>query len=334
MRFSKPVVSPDKVTEKKSNHSICISLIEIFFMNSLVENPCNNCPHLCSAFRNEGLTGFCNTNSKIVVARVCVHHGEEPVINGKNGICNVFFYHCNMQCIYCQNHQISYNDTIIGNSSIEDVCNQIKNILKSGVTLLGFVSPSHCISQMLDIIQKLNSEGYFPKIVYNSNAYDSVETLQIIQPFIDIYLPDFKYSDNKLALELSGVKDYSDIAINALKEMYRQKGTLLLINEDGIAESGLIVRHLVLPGYVENSVNVLRILADEFPCALHISLMSQYYPVAKVLNHKNLSRLLNADEYNGVVDEMEQLGFYKGWVQELKSSKNYRPDFDKEIPFE
>lgn len=295
---------------------------------------CNNCPHQCNVTREADNMGFCNTDNKNTIASICVHKGEEPAISGKNGICNVFFFHCNMQCIYCQNYQISSNTVCTELFDDASAIKTIKKILDNGINLLGFVSPSHCIDQMQHIVRNLNADGYYPKIVYNSNGYDSVDMLVKIGPFIDVYLPDFKYADNAIALELSGVKDYKENAILALKEMYRQKGTLLLKNEDGQAESGMIVRHLVLPGYIENSIGVLQLLSEEFPAGLHISLMAQYYPTKKVLGHKNLGRKLHADEYQKVVNEMERLGFYKGWIQELQSSDYYNPDFELEHPFE
>ncbi len=303
-------------------------------MKNEVFYSCDFCPHGCGVARDAVNKGFCNTDLKNNIASVCIHKGEEPVISGKNGICNVFFSHCNLQCIYCQNEQISSNDSVAKPIDDSKVLETIKSILDRGIPLLGFVSPSHCIPQMLKIIRKLNADGYHPKIVYNSNGYDSVETLRKIEQYIDIYLPDFKYSDNELAFELSGVKNYVENAINAIKEMFRQKGTLLLKNDEGQAESGLIVRHLVLPGYVDNSLNVLQILVNEFSSGIHISLMAQYFPTENVHDHKNLGRTLFFEEYEKVIDEMERLGFYKGWVQELKSAENYRPDFDLKHPFE
>lgn len=300
---------------------------------------CKICPRECSVNRETVERGFCNAGTSFEIASICIHKGEEPVISGDKGICNVFFKRCNLQCIYCQNSQISQisRNTLPASDpemSLEEVLSQITTILDLGIQLLGFVSPGHCVPQMVSIIESLHEKGYHPRVVYNSNGYDKVETLKMLENYVDIYLPDFKYANDKLALEYSKVDDYCGKAIAALREMYRQKGTLLLKTEEGQAESGLIIRHLVLPGHIENSKNVLHLLADIFPVSLHISLMSQYYPTAKVRNHPVLGRTLTSAEYDQVVEELHNIGFYKGWVQELHSAANYQPDFEQEHPFE
>jgi putative pyruvate formate lyase activating enzyme len=182
------------------------------------------------------------------------------------------------------------------------------------------------------IIEALRTEGYTPVFVYNSNGYENVEQITELEKYIDIYLPDFKYADNGLAFKLSKAKDYREIALKAIKEMYRQKGSTLIMNENGYAEKGLIVRHLVLPGYIENSLSVLNDLAD-ISTSIPISLMSQYWPTPSMVNKPDLNRTLREDEYLLVCSELEQLGFYKGWVQELESNTHYRPDFDLINPF-
>ena len=305
-------------------------------MDCLDWSSCRICSRECGVNRGSGMLGFCKAGTSFEIASVCIHHGEEPVISGNKGICNVFFKRCNLQCVFCQNDQISRNTLPVGDPamSLDEVVSQIIPILDSGIKLIGFVSPSHCIPQMICIIDALHEKGFHPRIVYNSNGYDKVETLKLLEDYVDIYLPDFKYADDALALEYSKVADYSAKAMAALKEMYRQKGSLLLKNDEGQAESGLIIRHLVLPGNIENSKNVLRLLADELSVALHISLMSQYFPTSDVRNHPLLGRMLTTEEYDEVVEEMNNLGFYKGWVQELQSAICYRPDFEQEHPFD
>ena len=228
------------------------------------------------------------------VSSIVVHKGEEPVIGGDKGICNVFFSRCNLQCIYCQNYQIScINENIIENNySLEEIVTKIKSILDTGVNTIGFVSPSHFTAHVKEIINTLNQENYFPVTVYNTNAYDKVETLIELEGLINIYLPDFKYMDAILSKNLSGAKDYPEIAAKAIKEMYRQKGSTLVKDVDGNAESGLIIRHLVLPGYIDNSIKVLRYIAEEISTNIHLSLMSQYHPVKAIEGYPNLSRVL------------------------------------------
>ena len=249
---------------------------------------------------------------------------------------NSAFTNCNLQCSYCQNWQISRNnpDRKETEMSLEEVIREIAAILDTGINMVGFVSPSHVIPQVKIIIDALESSGYHPVKVYNSNGYDKVGTLRSLEGIIDVYLPDFKYMEPLIAHEYSGARDYPEVASLALKEMYRQKGAALHLAGDGTAESGIIVRHLVLPGQVENSRKVLRFIAEELSPRLHVSLMSQYYPTPGVCNHPHLGRSLRRYEYDQVVDEMNRLGLINGWVQELESGSNYRPDFKKDHPFE
>ncbi len=296
---------------------------------------CHLCPRKCHVNRMEGKSGYCGAGAGYEIASISIHKGEEPVISGKNGICNVFFSHCNLQCIFCQNYQISHKGciNIPPDRKLDDVVSSIKVILNGGVESLGFVSPTHMIPQMKAIINALYEDGYFPYVVYNTNAYDSVEMLRLLEDWVDVYLPDFKYAGRELALKYSDAGNYPEFALPAIKEMYRQKGNVLHLNEKGIATRGLIVRHLVLPGAVENSKQVLRCLADEVSTGISLSLMSQYYPISRVLNIKPINRKLNSAEYKQVIQEMEKLGFLKGWIQDHDSAELYIPDFESESPF-
>lgn len=296
---------------------------------------CRICPRNCGANRYSDKLGYCKSDAGFNIASVCNHRGEEPVISGQHGICNVFFSHCNLQCIYCQNHQISFNNIRSGLSwNPEKMIGTIVGFLETGCKSVGFVSPSHHIPQMTYIIRKLRSQGQNPIFVYNSNAYDKPESLAELEGMIDVYLPDFKYSDRELSRIFSDTADYPAVALKAIREMYRQKGSTLHIDDEGIATSGMIIRHLVLPGYVQDSIDVLRTIAEEISVNVHISLMSQYYPTRDVMHHKNFNRALNSDEYQNVVDEFHRLGFRKGWIQELTSADHYHPDFRNEHPFE
>lgn len=303
-------------------------------LNCLKE--CNICPRNCKADRFSGKLGYCKTNAGFNIASICNHKGEEPVISGKDGICNVFFTRCNLQCIYCQNYQISNNKSteFEYSLSLEQVVNTIIKYLEAGCKAVGFVSPSHNVPQMVAIVEALHQLGYKPLVVYNSNGYDKVETLKELENIVDIYLPDFKYYESQTAKDYSDCTDYPTIALKAIKEMYRQKGSALIVNDEGQAEWGMIIRHLVLPGHVEESKKVLKTIAEEISSSIHLSLMSQYYPIEKVKGHPLLGRTLTSEEYQEVVHEMENLGFYNGWLQELASGKNYQPDFRKEHPFE
>jgi putative pyruvate formate lyase activating enzyme len=270
-----------------------------------------------------------------MVSSVCAHQGEEPVISGEHGICNVFFAHCNLQCIYCQNYQISRNDTLRHPmTTVDQVVAAIELVLSQGARGVGFVSPSHYIGAILKIIESLKERGHDQRYVFNSNGYDKAEVIRSLEGVIDVYLPDLKYMNEKIGREYSDAPNYPQTATDAIREMFHQKGSNLMLDQDDVIESGMIIRHLVLPGHVENSKAVLRWIADELSPSVHVSLMSQYYPTPAVRDHPVLGRTLDAEEYDEVLGEFEQLGFYRGWVQELGSPQSYRPDFDNQHPFE
>lgn len=294
---------------------------------------CEACPRSCRADRAIA-AGYCRSGSGLEIASICLHRGEEPAISGERGICNIFFSHCNLQCVYCQNFQISRCDAPARSMSLDETVSAAAKFLDEGAVSIGFVSPSHMIAQMRSIVEALHASGYRPVVVMNTNAYDRAETIASLEDIIDVYLPDFKYMDHSLALELSGAWDYPDVALGALREMHRQKGSNLVLREDGTASSGLIIRHLILPGHVENSKAVLRAIAAELSPSVHLSLMSQYYPPLPVSAHPYLGRTISRPEYEDVLDELERLGFHQGWVQELESQETYRPDFTKPHPFE
>lgn len=295
---------------------------------------CQLCPRQCGVNRKEGATGFCRVGLQGAIASVTPHYGEEPVLSGSKGICNVFFSHCNLSCLFCQNHQISRNTSALAKSlELPEAVQAVAGILDQGIRHLGFVSPTHMVPQMLMIIDAVRKLGFRPVVVYNSNGYDQVSTLRLLEDWVDVYLPDCKYMDARLAQEYSGAANYPEKAGQALMEMYRQKGSLLHLDEEGMAERGMIVRHLVLPGAVENSLKVLRFLAASLSSRIHLSLMAQYYPTAEAMHTKDLSRRITAQEYEEVVAEAERLGFSNGWIQDYASADFYCPDFGQDTPF-
>ena len=307
------------------------------FLHPLEElRNCTLCPRKCGADRFSHKLGYCKTGVSFNISSICIHHGEEPVISGSKGICNIFFTNCNLQCTYCQNWQISVNrqNRESAGLPLEVVIREITGILDQGVNMVGFVSPSHVVPQVKVIIGVLHSLGYHPVTVYNTNGYDDPGTLKSLEGIIDVYLPDLKYMDPVIAREYSDAEDYPEIASLALKEMYRQKGSVLHVNDEGTAESGIVIRHLVLPGNVENSIKVLGFIAEGISHRIHISLMSQYSPTPAVSCHPFLKRSLKENEYQSVVDEMDNLGFTNGWIQGLDSIHNYQPDFVRKNLFE
>ncbi|MBP6978803.1 MAG: radical SAM protein [Bacteroidales bacterium] len=296
---------------------------------------CILCPRNCGADRYSKKLGYCNADPSYGISSICIHRGEEPAISGDRGICNIFFGHCNLRCLYCQNYQISDRHTYIPGYGydIEPVIRDITRILDMGIVNVGFVSPSHFLPHVKAIIAELKVRDYHPIFVYNTNAYDKVEELRKLEGLIDVYLPDFKYADAVLAKEYSDAVDYPDIAQKAIVEMYHQVGSTLIPGPAGVAERGLIIRHLVLPGHIQNSLDVLEMIAEHISPNVHISLMSQYYPTPRVCDHQNLGRTLSVNEYGKVVRKMEFLGMNKGWIQELSSYHTYRPDFKNVRPF-
>ena len=291
-------------------------------------------------------------DDRIHISSIVLHRGEEPPISGKKGVVNVFFPSCNMQCIYCQNWEISCRGTQGKVMSLDEVCDAIIDLLPHSENNLGFVSPTHFVHQMISIVEELRKRGHFPTIIYNTNGYDLPETIRLLEGIVDVWLPDFKYSDNYLAEVLSQAPEYSRYALASLKEMMRQAGTTLHTDDRGIARRGIIVRHLVLPGFVDNSIGVLRLISENLSPNLHISLMSQYYPAnnpafnnfnpgkdekhrkSQFANRKSLHRPLTSKEYKSVVDAFHGLSFTRGWLQEYESHGTYRPDFSKDHPFE
>lgn len=296
---------------------------------------CKVCPRHCGVNRLKEEHGFCRTGSLPHIAHTVAHFGEEPVLTGSKGSGNVFFASCNLKCSFCQNYQISQENTLFDEyeMSYEELARQIINLQDQGCHVLNFVSPSHFVPQMIKVIEVACNQGLKLPIVYNSNGYDDLESLKLLDGIIDIYLPDFKYYDDKNALNYSKAPHYSEKAKLALKEMFRQVGHLE-IDSSGIAQKGLIVRHLVLPNELSDSEFCLQWLREEFGPELYLSLMSQYYPTNKALDIPLLSRKLRHREYERILELLDELGFENGFTQALSSQDYYQPDFDRELVFE
>lgn len=302
---------------------------------SLLE-ACTLCPRGCRVNRFKGGTGYCGQDAGLNIALICIHRGEEPPISGPDGICNIFFAGCNLHCIFCQNHEISRPEYEFrkGSVNLADALDNIENILSGGIKAVGFVSPSHVVPQVRAIIRGLKRRGLNPVTVYNTNSYDKRSTIDSLEGLIDVYLPDYKYVTSEIAKAYSDANDYPEVALKAIKRMYYQKGSVLSVDSTGMAERGMLIRHLVLPGHVEESKKVLKTIAEELSTGVHLSLMSQYNPTTYVKDHQHLGRALYKAEYGEVVETMENLGFRNSWVQDMESHQNYIPDFGREHPFE
>ncbi len=294
---------------------------------------CECCPRTCGVDRLKGKTGFCRVSSGIQVSHAGLHFGEEPPISGTKGSGAIFFSGCNLRCVFCQNYQISqkFQQGDTRTLTEDDIVSEILRLQYEGAHNINFVSPSHMVFQMADAIQSAKEKGLVVPVVYNSNGYDSVDALRQIRGLVDIYLPDIKYLDNKLGKQFSLVDDYADIVPGVLREMLNQAGSLEMDN-DGIAMRGLLVRHLVLPGHLDNSRRCLSFLADLSP-DIHVSIMSQYSPQYKAGAYPGISRTLTEKEYDEITDYALGLGLENAFIQELKSQYHYLPDFDQERPF-
>lgn len=290
---------------------------------------CDICPRQCFENRLNDRTGSCHSGYLPVVSSYCDHYGEEPVLSGTRGSGTIFFGNCNLRCVYCQNYQISQdwknqNKNRIGFNRLAEIMLYLQDDLKCHN--INLVSPSHFVPQIVKALAIAVPAGLKIPLVYNTNSYDSLDTLKELDGIIDIYLPDLKYSSDKLARKYSHARHYVESSRAAITEMYRQVGDLET-DENNIAVKGMIIRHLILPEDIAGSKESLEWLADKVSINVAISLMSQYSPQNKAHKIKALARPISQDEYNDVLSIHERLGFENGWVQQLDSSNNYLPDF-------
>lgn len=285
---------------------------------------CNLCPRGCGVNRKT-TTGFCGVGSKLKAARAGLHFWEEPCICSTGGAGAIFFSGCNLRCKFCQNIKISRNCD--GKEiTVKRLREIIDELVWQGADTIDLVTPTH----YTDIIAAALKEEKPPiPVVWNSSGYEKAETLKLLDGLVDIYLPDFKYSDGTLARRLSDAADYPQTALSAIGEMFRQTGKFIL-DDDGMMSRGVIVRHLVLPGFIENTLGCLDMLTDMFARDdIMISLMSQYTPPETALDIESLNRRLTREEYDEAVGYLYLLGWDNGFVQELSSAEaEYTPDFD------
>jgi putative pyruvate formate lyase activating enzyme len=300
-------------------------------------NPCTVCPRECGVDRINGHGGFCHAGYEPYISSICDHHGEEPALSGRNGSGTVFFGSCNLRCVFCQNYEISQTPEYYSRLQmpVRELALRMVHLQNDlGVHNINFVSPSHFVPQMVAAISDAAGLGLKIPIVYNSNGYDGLETLKLLDGVIDIYLPDFKYFDDQPAREYSSAPTYNTHARAALKEMYRQVGNLQ-VDEQGIAQRGLLIRHLVLPNDLADTEQVLKWIADELSPDVTVSLMAQYHPTFRAGNFALLSRPITWREYQRALKAMEKAGLKDGYTQQMDAPEHYLPDFMNEgHPFE
>jgi len=301
---------------------------------------CNICPKNCGNDRLNDEIAACYSGRLPIVSSYTAHFGEEPCLSGTRGAGNIFFGNCNLRCVYCQNYQISQTWKAQRKNEVthERLAEMMLELQDGGCHNIGFVSPTHFVPQMARAVLIAAEKGLHLPIVYNTNAYDSVEVLRLLDGIVDIYLPDLKYADSDAGFQYSKVRDYAVHARAAIKEMNRQMGDQLVFDENGLLKRGLLIRLLVLPNYIAEIEKSLRWIRDELSPKTAISLMAQYYATNKAATDERyilLSRRISEGEWFEAVSLLEELGIEEGFMQEYESaSYYYRPDFtDAKTPF-
>lgn len=288
---------------------------------------CKLCPRECSINRCNNEIGLCGMNDKIKVARIAPHYYEEPPISGSNGSLAVFFSGCNMKCIFCQNYNISNNNFGVEISS-DKLSDKMIEFQNKNVHNINLVTPTHFIPQIKETLEKARNKGLNIPVVYNTSSYEKKESLLLLDGLIDIYIPDLKYYDDIISIRYSKAPNYFNTAIDAIEEMYRQVGPVELDN-NGIMKKGIIVRHLMLPGHIEDSKKILQYLHMIYGNNILISIMNQYTPMEQVKNIDELNKYVTEDEYNELIDYAYSIGITNAFVQEGGAcSDSFIPVFD------
>ncbi len=292
---------------------------------------CNLCPRNCLIDRT-AKPGVCGVKDKLIVARASLHYWEEPPISGENGSGTIFFTGCNLKCIFCQNYDISTR--LIGKEiTISDFANICINLEKQGANNINLVTPTSHVPLIIEGIKLARKKGLSIPIVYNTSGYETVETIKMLDGIVDIYLPDMKYYDDNYAIKYSHVKDYFKYASSALAEMYKQVGDPVF-NKDGIMQKGIIVRHLMLPGLLNDSKKIIKYLYDSYKDNIYISIMNQYTPLKTFKKYTNLNKKITDEEYDELIDYALNLGIKKAFIQEGETqNESFIPDFlNQELP--
>ena len=288
---------------------------------------CNICPHKCQVNRIKGQVGRCKSGNKVKIALYSIHNFEEPCISGKNGSGTIFFSNCNLNCVFCQNYEISQ----LGQGKEFEI-NELADIMikeqEKGVENINLVTPTSYIIQIAESIKIAKGKGLKIPIVYNTNSYENIESLKLLDGLVDIYLPDLKYYYNKLGKRYSNVENYFEIATNAILEMYRQVGNVQ-IDSNGILQKGVVIRHLVLPNHIENSKKVLKWIKENLDNKVFVSIMAQYFPTYKAKDIEKINRKLTKKEYQEIMEYVDSIGLDNGYVQELgEHEEKYVPKWN------
>lgn len=287
---------------------------------------CTICPHNCKINRTKN-PGRCKSTDKIKIALYSIHNFEEPCISGEKGSGTIFFSNCNMNCVFCQNYEISQ----LGRGkeiTIEELANVMIKQQERNVQNINLVTPTSYALNIVEAIKIARKKGLEIPIVYNTNGYESVETLKLLEGYVDIYLPDLKYYYDDLAKKYSKVDNYFEIATKAIQEMYRQVGTPVL-DENGVMKKGLMIRHLILPNEVQNSKKVLKWIKENIDSNVYVSIMAQYFPTYKAKEIPEIARKITKEEYEKVENYLYELDLENGYIQELgEHEEEYVPTWE------
>lgn len=287
---------------------------------------CTLCPRECHVNRNKGRRGYCKETSELTVARAALHMWEEPCISGQCGSGTVFFSGCAMGCVFCQNQLIATGEW--GKQiTVSRLAGIFLELQEQGAANLNLVTAGHYVPQVMEGLDLARSRGFLLPVVYNSSGYEKAETLGMLEGDVDVYLPDFKYMDPRIAQRYSNAPDYSQYAKSAIREMVRQVGEAEF-DSRGMMKKGVIVRHLILPGHTKDSMEVLKYLYETYGEQIYISIMNQYTPMEKVLGFPEINRKVTDREYRRVVNYAVELGITNGFIQEGETaSESFIPDF-------
>lgn len=288
---------------------------------------CRLCPRNCGVNRFDNRVGFCGSGKNIMVARVSLHHWEEPCLSGEKGSGTIFFSECNLKCVFCQNYSISHKG--VGKEiTVERLSSIFLEQQERGAHNINLVTPTHFVPQIVEALKLAKNNGLKLPIVYNSNGYENVETVKALRGYIDIYLPDLKYYEDKYAVRYSHAPGYFKVASQAIEEMFSQVGKPKF-DEDGMMTSGVIIRHLMLPGLLFDSKKIIDYIWQTFKHSIFISIMNQYTPVNNVSQYPEINKPLNQKHYESLIDYCLSLGIKNAFIQDEGTvSESFIPDFD------
>ena len=288
---------------------------------------CELCPHNCKVNRLKGEFGYCGCGKDMVIARYSLHMWEEPCISGDTGSGTIFFSYCNLRCIFCQNYDIStlHKGKVVSVGEFSDICIKLQN---KGANNINLITGTMYVPLIVDGIKLAKKKGLKIPIIYNTSSYENIDTIKMLDGIVDVYLPDFKYYDNELAIKYSNCKDYFKYASLAIEEMYNQVGNPKY-DKNGLIKRGVIVRHLMLPGNIVDSKKIIKYLYDKYNNNIIYSIMNQYTPIRK-LEYKELNDRVKDEDYDELINYVYDLVIREAYIQDGETQKeSFIPDFEK-----